>query len=137
MDSATLITAARTWLGVPFLHQGRNRAGVDCAGFFVAMMREADALPWHFVDRRDYSRAPSVDLLEVIRSYCYPLEAVEPAALALIQWPRDPHPSHLGFITPGTIIHAYQSAGAVVEHGYRGRWPRLTHSLWRLPGVVP
>ena len=34
-----IVAEARTWLGVPWRHQGRSRAGVDCAGLVVLVAR--------------------------------------------------------------------------------------------------
>ena len=34
-----IVAAARGWLGVPWRHQGRSRAGVDCVGLVVVVCR--------------------------------------------------------------------------------------------------
>jgi hypothetical protein len=38
-DPNAIIAAARSWLGVPWGHQGRTRQGVDCAGLVVLVGR--------------------------------------------------------------------------------------------------
>jgi cell wall-associated NlpC family hydrolase len=35
-----IVSAARSWLGVPWRHQGRTRQGVDCAGLVVLVGRK-------------------------------------------------------------------------------------------------
>jgi cell wall-associated NlpC family hydrolase len=35
-----IVAAARTYLGVPWRHQGRTRAGLDCAGLIVMVARD-------------------------------------------------------------------------------------------------
>jgi cell wall-associated NlpC family hydrolase len=137
IDPAELITQARTWLGVPFRHQGRGRAGVDCAGFLVALMEAAGELPRDYHEPANYGRMPARELIDVVRRYCVPAARAPtfPGALVLMRWPRDRQPSHVGLCTGATLIHCYQREGGVVEHGYRGPWPRVTHSLWRMPGV--
>lgn len=35
-----IVEAARGWLDVPYLHQGRNRSGVDCVGLPVCVYRD-------------------------------------------------------------------------------------------------
>lgn len=137
MYSAEIIRAARTWLGVPFRHQGRSRTGVDCVGFLLAMMAEVGILPAELEEKPTYGRAPTDDLRAAVARYCYELAEPEAGAIALITWPGDSTPSHLGLLTPENIIHAYARVGRVVEHGYRSRWPKMTDSLWRLPGVEP
>jgi cell wall-associated NlpC family hydrolase len=37
---ADIVAAARGWIGVPWRHQGRSRAGVDCVGLIVVVCRE-------------------------------------------------------------------------------------------------
>lgn len=132
----TLLDEARTWVGVPFLHQGRTRNGVDCAGFVVALMRSAGQLPADFQDVCNYSRRPSGELFALISRHCERAFTECPGLLVLIRWPRDTQPSHVAVLTGPTLIHCYQRKRAVVEHSYRGSWKRDTHSLWKLPGVV-
>lgn len=137
IDASDLVVQARTWLGVPFRHQGRGRAGLDCAGFVVALLKAAGELPSNYTEPANYGRTPAPELIEVVRQYCIQ-GARAPGfagALVLIRWPRDRLPSHVGLCTGDTLIHCYQREGGVVEHGYRGPWVRVTHSLWRLPGV--
>jgi cell wall-associated NlpC family hydrolase len=137
ISTGELIDKARSWLGVPFRHQGRGHSGVDCAGFLVELMRASGELPIDYDEPANYSRHPQRQLFEIVQRYCtqsttrVPL----PGALVLIRWRPAVPPSHVGLCTGDTIIHCYQRAGGVVEHGYRDPWVRLTHSLWRMPGV--
>lgn len=131
-----LIAEARTWVGVPFVHQGRTRYGVDCAGFIVAMMRSAGALPADFRDVSNYARRPNGELLTLVSRHCSRTHAETAGLLVLIRWPRDDQPSHVALSTGATLIHCYQRQRAVVEHGFRGPWKRDAHSLWKLPGVM-
>jgi cell wall-associated NlpC family hydrolase len=135
IEPAALIDQARTWLGVPFRHQGRSRVGVDCAGFIVALLKEVKALPKNYREPRQYGRLPSRELREVVLRYCAATENPEPACLVLIKWPQHEDPSHVALLTGETLIHCYQRAGRVVEHGYRGAWIRDTVGYYRLPGV--
>ena len=38
-ESLAIVAAARSWLGVPWRHQGRARQGIDCAGLVVLVGR--------------------------------------------------------------------------------------------------
>lgn len=134
--AGTLLDEARSWVGVPFLHQGRSRHGVDCAGFVVALMRSAGELPPDFQDVCNYARRPNGQLLQLISRYCTRASKEAPGLLVLIRWPKDAQPSHVALLTGPTLIHCYERRRAVVEHSYRGSWRRDTHSLWRLPGVA-
>lgn len=136
ISAQALIAEARTWVGVPFLHQGRSRSGVDCAGFVVAMMRSAGVLPRDFQDISNYARRPNGELRTLISRHCVRAHKEAPGLLVLIRWPRELEPSHVAFLTGTTLIHCYQRQRSVVEHSYRGIWKRDAHSLWLLPGVT-
>jgi cell wall-associated NlpC family hydrolase len=136
ISQARVVTAARSWLDVPFQHQGRNKHGVDCAGFVVELMRSINVLPSDFREPTDYRRMPDGRLEELIAAQCIRSGVVEIASLILIKWPKHRHPGHVGICTGPKIIHAYELAGKVVENGYRGHWVRDTHSVYRLPGVT-
>lgn len=134
IPAAALIEGARTWLGVPYLHQGRSRDGVDCLGLVICLGWQLGFLApgWDF---RLYSRQPFRSLLETnVALLCRPAPGPLPGVLAVIQF--GPRPAHLGIVTGPTIVHACGSRERVVEHGYRGRWIRMTHSFWALPGVA-
>lgn len=137
IETTDLIAKAREWVGVPYRHQGRGRAGVDCAGFLVVLMQTVGELPADYDEPANYGRMPARELIEVVRRYCTPAARAPgfPGALVLIRWPSNGQPSHVGLCTGPTLIHCYQREGGVVEHGYRGPWERVTHSLWRMPGV--
>lgn len=133
--ASLLIDEARTWLGVPFRHQGRSRLGVDCAGFIVALMRSVGELPADFIDVTNYARRPSGELLMLVKSHCTRARIPVPGLLVLMRWRKEQQPSHVAVLVGDTLIHCYERHGEVVEHAYRGPWRRDTHSLWMLPGV--
>lgn len=86
-------------------------------------------------DFRLYSRLPFRSMLETnVAMLCSPLPGALPGCLAVIQFGS--RPAHLAIVTGPTIVHACASRDRVVEHGYRGRWIRMTHSFWALPGVA-
>lgn len=137
-DAAAVVAQARTWVGVPFRHQGRARTGVDCWGFPVMVLRALGALPDGF-DRADYPRHPHGDEIErTLSRYCTKLPAPVPGALIAVRWSRQV--AHVAVLTDtDTLIHCYERApggGAVIEHGFRGMWRgRLYAGAWALPGV--
>lgn len=137
MIAAELVAAARTWLGVPFVHQGRSRLGVDCAGLVVALMRDNGLMPVGFRDERTYGRSPRTEMQDTVTRFMRPAPGPAAGVLVLIRWRVHEHASHVALLTErDTIIHSYQSAGEVVENGYRGPWLRRTAGLWLFPGVT-
>lgn len=131
-----LARCARTWLGVPFRHQGRSRNGVDCAGLIIGVLRECDALPANFTDVPAYSRAPQRALGELVHALTVPAARAAPGVIVLIRWPGERYPSHVAICTGENLVHAYMRARRVVEHGYRGPWQRDTAALRAVPGVL-
>lgn len=136
MTADELTALARSWIGVPFLHQGNNRLGCDCRGFIVGLAREAGILPADFHEVKDYGRAPTPKLKEEVAKLCVAIDRAAPASLVLIRWRTvDPWPSHVAYCTGGSLIHCYSNVRAVTEHRYGEPWLRMTDSAWALPGV--
>jgi cell wall-associated NlpC family hydrolase len=133
MSPDRVINEARLWVGVPFRHQGRNRAGIDCVGLPIVIGRSLGLLPRSF-DENNYDRLPSLKLAARIQSHCVRIPEAIPGSMIVIAWTAIA--AHVAICTGETMIHAYESVGRVVEHGYRGRWVRMTHSVWALPGVT-
>ena len=127
-----VVTLARCWVGVPFRHQGRDYTGIDCVGLPLVVGQSLGIFDQRF-DVANYGRLPSGQLEQRLIEHCQPLNRAQPGALVVIAWSK--LAAHVAICTGDTLIHAYESVGRVVEHGYRGRWGRLTHSVWALPGV--
>ncbi len=137
IERSQIVAAARDWLGVPYVHQGRTKFGVDCIGLILCVRNQLE--PWDALRRapHDYARHPNDGLLiEHVRAQCFLLNEPEDGALILIRWPKTLHPSHVAIYAGGNLIHAYQRARRVVETGFRAHWARDAHSFWRLPGVA-
>ena len=132
MNPDRVIDAARGWLGVPFRHQGRDAHGIDCVGLPIVVCQSLGLIGPNF-EITHYGRTPTGDLLPRLQSHCQPIPQPVPGALVVIAWAREA--AHVAICTGDTVIHAYERVGKVVEHGYRGRWVRMTHSAWALPGV--
>jgi cell wall-associated NlpC family hydrolase len=128
-----IVAQARGWLGVPFRHQGRTAHGIDCVGLPIIIGQTLGLVPKGF-EVANYGRVPSGELLQRLQAHCTQLPKAVPGSLILIAWTRTA--AHVAICAGETMIHAHESVGRVVEHGYRGRWLRLTHSVWALPGVT-
>jgi cell wall-associated NlpC family hydrolase len=137
-DCTEVVAAARELVGVRFQHQGRTQFGVDCVGVPIVVGKRLGILP-RTMRLPNYGRMPSPALLEHVESYMIPCAApmVAPMAgtMVAIAWRSNPLPSHVAICTGATLVHAYESAGRVVEHGYTRTWRLITHSVWMFPGV--
>lgn len=134
--ASVLIDEARSWVGTPFLHQGRSRLGVDCVGFVTCVLGACALLPERADRERNYPRLPNGNLEAALEAHAARIPVALAGCLLLLRWPREPHARHLALCTGPTLIHAYELAGGVVEQGYREPWLRLTASRWRVAGVL-
>lgn len=132
-----LLKEARNWEGAPFRHQGRSMTGgTDCIGFPVCILQARCELPTDFVDNIAYGPAPnSSAFIDTVKKFCTPLTKIEDGCMIAIKWPFSKWPSHAAIIDGPYMIHAYQRKGKVIRHSYGEPWLRMTHSIWRLPGV--
>ena len=130
-----VVNEARSWVGVPFRHQGRDRNGVDCVGLPIVVLHSLGAVGDDF-EIRDYARLPHHGTLEQrLVAHCTPLPRAVPGCLIAIQWQRTL--AHVALYTDtDTLIHALERHQAVIEHGFRGLWrTRYATGSWALPGV--
>lgn len=137
MTRDEVVAAARDWLGVPFLHQGRSRAGVDCAGLVICVARGLGELPEGY-DVNGYRRAPDGSMLRECDARLVPISGLEAGAVAMMRFSEEPQ--HLAFVAPYrhggfALIHALQKSGRVVEHRLDPTWRGRIVRLFRFPGV--
>ena len=136
-----VVAEARTWLGTPWHHQASVKGvGCDCIGFvrgvaekFVGSVPLAlDYTPtWHL-----YRAEPRMYL--GFKRQCKEIAPEEAGAADILLFGAGKGPAHhCAFLTvQSSLIHCYQEAGHVVEHGFSPLWrPRLRHAF-RLPGIV-
>lgn len=133
----SLGAVARTWVGVPFRHAGRSRAGVDCLGLAIAVAREAGiAAP----DADGYPRRPSPRALaEGLRAHMDRAPAGEAPRDGDLLVFAEPHPVHVGVVeVDGAgrrwVIHAYAPARKVIREPLEGERLRRVVAAYRHRG---
>lgn len=126
--------AARRYMDVPFLHQGRDPAvGIDCIG--LGELALGDIGVFHETNEADYSRDPHGGLLEARLESMFgppfPLDQMRAGDIAVIRYGRQLR--HVGIVGERsyggiprlTLIHTDSRIGKVVEHrideGWMGR----------------
>lgn len=141
---AAIVSEARTWLGVPYQHQARNRAvGVDCAGLVIVVARAVGAVPADF-DISNYSAQPDGTLLDRCGGLMsrIDIEAVQPGDIVATRFEADPcHLGILGDYRHGglSLIHALRARdghGRVVEHRVDPTNRARIVAAFALPGVT-
>ncbi|MBB1060434.1 C40 family peptidase [Marilutibacter spongiae] len=138
-----VVSQARTWLGVRYLHQGRNRFGVDCVGMPHGVYRELGVdLP----DFRAYgTEADPAELLARLRAALGDEVAIAPISAAsllpgdivVFHFPRSGIPRHLGIVADRAggglnFIESNGNEGRVIERRLDDRYrARITHVFRR------
>lgn len=149
MTPSVITAEFRAWLGIPWVHQGRTRHGVDCAGLIVCALQNLGIMPPDFPDPTAYGRAPNPEMALLVQRYGEQVRPAEPyeGLLVLCRWRPSELPGHVAYCTGRNLLHAYsrqlgnsqngptRQAGKVVEHRYGEPWLRQTAGLFRIPGV--
>lgn len=127
-NSHTIIEAARSYLGVPFYHAGRDRNGLDCIGLIACVARD---LGYSFKDDRNYKPGIYPErMFNGMRQFAEPANEMEPGDILVFAYRG--HPMHCAIYTGETIIHCEARAWLqrVVETSL-GRYAKRVHSVWR------
>lgn len=125
-----VVEEARGWLEVRFRHQGRNRAGIDCAGLCVVI---AHALGLSEFDTANYGRAPKNDtFIGHFRNNMTQKNRLDRKPGDVLLFRDDMFTCHSAIydIVNGqeVIIHAYALRRKVVEEDFTEEWlSKLTH----------
>lgn len=132
--AADVIHHARQCRETPFVHQGRQPGvGLDCAGLIVHAYRAA-GLP--ATDETRYGRQPHPGQMRAALERRL-VRAAGPWQPADILWFRiQADPQHLALWTGDGILHAYLSAGRVVETSLDARWQNRLVARYRHPGLI-
>ena len=136
-ERLALIAAARSFLGVPFRHQGRTVKGMDCIGLIVLAFA---AIGKPLRNRSDYGRLPANakldrELLEHFGEGFAPdyLEP-QPGDVVSMTWAKEA--AHVAIITPHPdrrigLIHSSRDFDRVVEHGIDADWRSRIVKVYR------
>ncbi len=120
------IAEARRWIGVPWLHQGRNRHGVDCVGLLLVT---AWALRLSDYNITGYGLFPRAEWMQEEFDRMMPrVEEAQPGDVVLMRLAR--RLLHVGIRTEHGVIHAW-GGRRVVE--VRMPWPVAV--AYSVPGV--
>lgn len=115
MTPQRIAAAARAYVGVPFHPHGRTRAGLDCAGLVLAVacdlgMVLRDVPPFYAPLRSGFA------LLRELRAQLVEVNFRQPpdGAVLAFSFGRAEHAAIL-VEAPARVVHAWRSAGRVVE----------------------
>ncbi len=121
-----IVSAARSWLGTRFHHQGRlkrtasSKGGVDCLGLLIGAAAEL-RLPLTGYDEADYAHYPDIEKLKNKMARAMQEIAISDICAGdILLLSVDNRAQHLAIVSDMGeefgMIHAYAPARAVVEH---------------------
>lgn len=128
MTADAFVAAARGFLGVPWVHQGRTTRGVDCVGLIVLSARAAglDApMTADYGRMQDYRQAR-----RYLEEFCTRVGQAEPGDIVLFKTSMTLHMAIVSEVVDGRperVIQALGPGSAVVDTGLQ--FPPLM--LWR------
>jgi hypothetical protein len=136
-----IIAAGTSYVGVRYREQGRNMAGLDCAGVIICAGVDSGAFPPDAIDTipKNYGRRPDVAefTLSMVNAGCVRLPFGEQEHGDILRVAYGGWPVHVGLYEVDDkdrewIIHAYLPLKLVVRE-------RLSHKIyvdtvWRYPG---
>ncbi len=128
-----IIDLARSTLGTPFRHQGRQPGiGLDCVGLVLWVGHRLGLTRY---DLTAYSRFPRERQLLTHAVEAGFLEAKRPFAGCVLCLRLLELPQHLAIMTDRGMIHACQNTGRVIEHRMDSTWRNRVVALLRYPGT--
>lgn len=131
-----IIAEARTYLGTPFVHQGRLKGkGIDCIGLIVNVGKSLGLLDH---DNTSYGRYPDgKTLMSELRKYLIEkdIEQLTAGDIA-VYWFKNPQmPTHVGIVSDYGLIHTYADIGKVVEHRLTKAWQKRLYAVFSFPEI--
>ena len=131
---------ARTLIGSPYRHQGRNPVtGLDCVGVLVVV---AQRLGLPVIDRTNYPVSPDGSLLDQLRRNLIEADLTQPYNVddlnvgdVLVFWATRQRsvPSHVGIRTDHGFVHAISTAKHVQEVSLTRNWVSRITNVFKWP----
>jgi len=132
MTAEAFLAAARGYLGVPWVHQGRTERGMDCVGLIVLSMRAAGLDPPMTADygrMQDYRQAR-----RYLEEFCDRVGSPEIGDIVLFKTTQTLHMAIVSEVEdgrPARVIQALGPKSKVVDTGlqfpplmlWRPKWP--------------
>lgn len=134
-----VVAEARTWIGTPFVHQGRLKGvGVDCVGVVIGV---AHALGISDFDIVSYPMLPDSQMMgRILAEHLDPVssKSLLPGDILWLRFMGEPQ--HVAIITglsPLTVVHSFAGARTprCLEQPLDGLWWRRVAGCYRYRGL--
>jgi len=132
-----IVSVANEFVGVPYRHQGRNSAGMDCAGVVILT---AHRLVLTEKDTTTYSRRPNAAEFTafMLETGCRQLPYGAQEHGDILRFNTEGWPVHLGILEIDDrgmewYIHAFALHKKVTRDPLTAEVKRSINSVWRFP----
>ena len=135
-----IVEIARSWLNVPWRHQGRTRLGVDCVGLITIPAKTLGLSDYDFFD---YERIPGQDpekFLVHFRKTCrqiFPVTAAREGDILIFTDRRFPVHAGIKASLEGfpSVIHATMAYYRVRETRFTSDWEKALQYAFAYPNL--
>ena len=136
MIRSRILDEARSWVGVRWRHQGRDRThGIDCVGLVLVVGWSLKLIPPD--DHTGYQRGTHgirfQRAFEVGGMAAVPLDQIRYGDVLVLA--EQCYPCHIAVLARNTIIHAHIRHRKVVEEPYTEDWRGKIIGCYAYPGV--
>ena len=131
-----VMATARSWVGVPYKHQGRSRRGVDCGGLLLCIGRD---LGVRLLEPSvEYSMSPDPEIIEKgITDNCTLVSNIDDIRPGdIIHFSFAGEPRHVGMATDIGVIHSWAKPKKVVEHRIDTVWKNRIINIYRPKAII-
>lgn len=137
----SIVEEARTYIDVPFKHQGRLRSGIDCIGLVILVAKHFGIVEQEFEDTNYPRRSPhSQAFIDRFKAKLIqkPNNKMQPGDVVILK--ADIFPCHCGIIGERngelTVIHAYAARRKVLEEYFlASEWDKQHVATFEFPGI--
>ncbi len=139
-----IVAEARTWIGVPWRHQGRDRVAIDCAGLLECVGNATGAI--NYIGPKDYRRQSQgmKFLRHFARAGCREkaTSLAEDGDILVFIVEDGALPRHCGIRSTRngvpSFVHSYGAPNwrRVVEEALAGKWEDQLVAVWQYPNIV-
>lgn len=136
-----IIAEARSWLWVPWAHQGRTRAGIDCVGLIVLVCRELALVDGDYDYTNYQRRSHGIEFMNEFKTRMKRTALGQAKDGDVMLFRDNAYPCHAAFVASKTgyqtIIHAHAPSRRVVETNLQqGDWLQRRVACFRFKGVA-
>lgn len=120
-----LVNVAKQWLGTPFEHQGRSRAGIDCAGYLYMLALENNLETNDYQDIITYGRDPDRTMELILDKHLIKQSINQIKLGSILFFAFGRRGQHLGIVTDTKqqlFCHAFEPEKKVIETRLDKRW---------------